>query len=317
MVSFTASDYECAVENVKGIVTSSPKPTRKFYTDFFPISLVNLPSPIQLPKQPNNQSAKKVKRKRIASRVMWISKLDLKKVDKEILQSDTGWLNDSIIDAAQILLKSVCPGNGFQPISVSSALVCDVQRAEFIQILNTGTSHWVTISTIGTDHPTVNIYDSLYSSASDQLQEQIASLLITPHSFIVLNFIDVQLQSGESDCGIFAVAYATALAFGQSPQHIHFDQKKMRKHLVECFENRKMTPFPMLRQRRMRRNVIKTRQEVAVHCSCRLPEMNKRMIECSNCKQWFHITCCKDVPNIAIKSRMPWFCCNCSVSVRV
>ena len=150
MVAFTASDYEYAVDdNVKGIVASSPKPTQQFYTDFFPESLNSIPSPIKLPKQPDNQSARKIKRKKIASRVMWISSLDLKKFDKKILETDTGWLNNSIIDAAQTLLKSAAGVNGFQPTSVVLDLVCDVQRAEFIQILNTGSGHWVTISTIG------------------------------------------------------------------------------------------------------------------------------------------------------------------------
>ena len=65
---------------------------------------------------------------------------------------------------------------------------------------------------------------SLYSSASDELQQQIASILITPHSSIFLHFADVQLQSGGSDCGLFAIAYATALAFGKHPQYSHHCQ---------------------------------------------------------------------------------------------
>ena len=51
--------------------------------------------------------------------------------------------------------------------------------------------------------------------ACDELQQQIASILITPHSSIILHFIDVQLQSRSSDCGLFAIAYATALVFGE------------------------------------------------------------------------------------------------------
>ena len=49
----------------------------------------------------------------------------------------------------------------------------DVQCTEFIQIL-AAQRHWVTTSTIDTNHPVVNVYDSLYSSASDELQQQIA-----------------------------------------------------------------------------------------------------------------------------------------------
>ena len=104
-----------------------------------------------------------------------------------------------------------------QKVSLGLTLIFEVQHGEFIQILNTGAGHWVTISTIGTDHPVVNIYDSVYSTACDELQQQIASILITPHSSIILHFIDVQLQSGSSDCGLFAIAYTTALVFGEMP----------------------------------------------------------------------------------------------------
>ena len=106
---------------------------------------------------------------------MWILELGLRKFDKEVLQSETGWLNDNIVDAAQILLKNVCPIQGLQKVSLGLTLIFEVQRGEFIQILNTGAGHWVTISTIGTDHPVINIYDSVYSTACDELQQQFAS----------------------------------------------------------------------------------------------------------------------------------------------
>ena len=157
---------------------------------------------------------------------MWIPELGLRKFDKEVLQSETGWLNDNIVDAAQILLKKVCPIQGLQKVSLGLTLIFGVQRGEFIQILNTGAGHWVTISTIGTDHPVVNIYDSVYSTACDELQQQIASILITQHSSIILHFIDVQLQSGSSDCGLFAIAYATALVFGEMPQNFVSTKRK-------------------------------------------------------------------------------------------
>ena len=191
--------------------------------------------------------------------------------------------NDNIVDAAQILLKKVCPIQGLQKVSLGLTLIFEVQRGEFIQILNTGAGHWVTISTIGTNHPVVNIYDSVYSTTCDELQRQIASILITPHSSIILHFMDVQFQSGSSDCGLFAIAYATALVFGEMPQKFCFDQKKLRSHLFKCLENKNVTLFPTLRKRRIRQSMIKAIQEVAIHC--RMPEMGKFMIECTNCKQ--------------------------------
>ena len=40
-------------------------------------------------------------------------------------------------------------------------------------------SHWVIVSTIGATHPTVHIYDSLFSQAGTKLQAQLAALLAT------------------------------------------------------------------------------------------------------------------------------------------
>ena len=54
---------------------------------------------------------------------------------------------------------------------------------------------------------------------------------ITQHPVITLKFVDVQMQSGTYDCGLFAIAHATALALGEQPGNYLYDQPKMRKHL--------------------------------------------------------------------------------------
>ena len=81
--------------------------------------------------------------------------------------------------------------------------------------------------------------------------------------------------------------------------------------LFKCLENKNMTLFPTLRKRRIRQSMIKAVQEVAIHCACRMPEMGKFMIECTNCKQWFHVSCYKNIPKKAFDSKKSWLCCNC------
>ena len=50
-------------------------------------------------------------------------------------------------------------------------------------------------------------------------------------------------QDGTADCGLFAIATCVSLASsGILPKK--FDQSKMREHLVECFENLNLIPFP-------------------------------------------------------------------------
>ena len=53
---------------------------------------------------------------------------------------------------------------------------------------------------------------------------------------IMINYVNVQQQSGGSDCGLFAIAFATCLCESQNPSLVYFCQKQMRSHLMSCFE---------------------------------------------------------------------------------
>ncbi len=174
---------------------------------------------------------------------MWIPELQLSSRGREILLSPTAWLTDSIIDAAQTLLKNATPVPGLQSVSCALTMTYDVQPGEFVQILNNGHGHWATISTIGTAHPNVNVYDSLYSCAGTHMKAQIAAVLATEKPQIILHFKDVPVQSGTYDCGLYAIAFVTALAMGEKPELFFFDQTKMRRHLFQCFERRAMQCF--------------------------------------------------------------------------
>ena len=72
----------------------------------------------------------------------------------------------------------------------------------------------VKTTTIRTSHPTVHVYDSLYSCARTHLKAQIAALMATE---IILKFMEAHIQSGTYDCGLFAIAFATALALRITP----------------------------------------------------------------------------------------------------
>ena len=51
----------------------------------------------------------------------------------------------------------------------------------------------------------------------------------------------MQEQSGASDCGLFAIATATAICNGQDHCMLEFDQFLMRK---QCFQKGAVLPFP-------------------------------------------------------------------------
>ena len=190
----------------------------------------------------------------------------------------------------------------------------DVEPGEFVQILNNGRGHWLTISTIGTTHPEVQVYDSMYMFANQCIVAQTASLLHTNHSAITLSFMDTQKQCGQCDCGLFAVAFATALVFGEHPGTHFFDQQGMRRHLWKCLERRQMSMFPVKKIRRGT-PTVKTTEDVEVFCVCRMPDMRSdddKWIECTKCKEWYHVDTCVKVSESVLQAvKEPWFCGNC------
>ena len=76
----------------------------------------------------------------------------------------------------------------------------------------------------------------MHASVSTKVKRQIAALLATQSKTIKLSFVDVQKQSGGYDCGLFALAFATALVNGTNPGRYLYDQRNMRKHLLECLQ---------------------------------------------------------------------------------
>ena len=75
-------------------------------------------------------------------------------------------------------------------------------------------SHWVTVSNIGFKLGIVNIFDSIPNNPkiSSHTKEQIAAILFSDKEEIQLQFKPVQVQHGNANCEVFAVAFATAHA---------------------------------------------------------------------------------------------------------
>ena len=118
------------------------------------------------------------------------------------------------------------------------------------------------------------------------------------------------MQAGGSDCGLFAIAFATSLCYGHSSGKFHFDQSAMCKHLVSCFERGQFDMFPIDRYRHSE-NKVKATKMIAVYCFCRMPELlRSEMIQCTDCKEWFHIDLCVTVDKKA--RSLKWQCIACS-----
>jgi len=58
-----------------------------------------------------------------------------------------------------------------------------------------------------------------------------------------------------ADCGLFAMAFATALAYGEQPGHFPFNQSKVRQHQLKSLQDGEITPLPLKKNRRNGRRV--------------------------------------------------------------
>ena len=116
-------------------------------------------------------------------------------------------------------------------------------------------------------------------------------MVMATSSQITLQWADTQKQKGTSDCGLFAIAAATSLCYGISPQYCTWEQEKMREHLSECFERGDLVFFPQLPAARGHKWYTRV-EEVEVFYQCRQPYAdNTFMAQCDSCSNWFHRGC--------------------------
>ena len=101
---------------------------------------------------------------------------------------------------------------------------------------------WIVASTIDSVNNEVYVYDSVYGS----LDKETVVLNLFQGSLLPVQMAEIQKQDGGCDCGLFAIAVATALAFRHNPRTLTFEQTFMRPHLIQCFEKGELILFPTI-----------------------------------------------------------------------
>jgi hypothetical protein len=165
---------------------------------------------------------------------------------------DNEMLNDNIINAAQELARTANPQlDGMQNVLLSSKdgdESFDSQPSEGAQIHHTRQAHWNISSSLGGK---VRIWDSYFSEPNIHVRRQMWLLYgdRQTNTAFEVTVMRQQQQSGGTQCGDFAIATLFELVAGVDPaqlNNVYWDQQKMRRHLKECLEQGKATPFPRL-----------------------------------------------------------------------
>ena len=159
-------------------------------------------------------------------------------------------LTDIEIDLAQRILKSQFPNiNGLRStlLQCKPCTAADQINENKLQIVFCkDRSHWILATTIGCEAGEVKVYDSIFSSLDKESLRTIMNLFSSENNKPRVRLSPSQRQKGSNDCGIFSIAVAVAVTFGLNPSKLHFQQERMRVHLVNCFTRELFSLFPVV-----------------------------------------------------------------------
>ena len=159
--------------------------------------------------------------------------------------------------------------------------------------------HWIATACSSTGK--VCVYDSSFTGRlTHSTEEQLVRFYkpLAKNGALMVTMVPVQQQLGSVDCGLFAIAFAFSAAREDSFSRLSFHQQGMRDHLVQCFQQQQLQPFPASQKRKEQKNRLKHIQ-IHLYCTCGLPESSDtQMIQCAMCQQWYHFRCMgiKDAP---------------------
>uniref|UniRef100_A0A1X7U0H8 Ubiquitin-like protease family profile domain-containing protein n=1 Tax=Amphimedon queenslandica TaxID=400682 RepID=A0A1X7U0H8_AMPQE len=157
-------------------------------------------------------------------------------------------LTDKHINAYQGLLKAKFPHikglySTLAPSSVQGGWI-----DSYIQILHCNGYHWIMASTISCDVGEVYIYDSLYRNITDETKHTLNKIFTVTTKY---HLPAVPTQKGVTDCGVFAIAFASYLAHGKHPNLLasqyHLDQDSLRPTLLSIFETKLISDFTFIK----------------------------------------------------------------------
>jgi hypothetical protein len=226
----------------------------------------------------------------------WLMVLGLTNDDLMVIDRQKQCLNDRIINAAQKLLKQKYPTfNGLTDTIVLAAghvTLSGQSDVPFVQIVHDERHHhWLVVTNINCNSDELLIYCCDHMTPSAECLVIITRFVKMRCRKLKLHVMNVARQSGATDCGLFAIAFAESLLNGMDPVNVLYRQSVMRSHLVKCLIDGNVVAFPTVSLRNNRKRAIRS-LDVELFCVCRSSNArNEPMIQCDDCSDWFHPSC--------------------------
>ena len=107
---------------------------------------------------------------------------------------------------------------------------CPSLQVVFVSVGKVG--HWIVLSTLSHKENKIEVYDTLQRWRTQII---IGQYMKFRSLFIIIKLVNLAVQKGSSDCGLYAIAILTTLAFGNDPAKYDCHQDEMRPYLKLCF----------------------------------------------------------------------------------
>ena len=157
-------------------------------------------------------------------------------------------LTDLEINFAQQLLKQQFKDiNGYCStlLQEKATNLTTSSMANRIQIIHCESRrHWILATTVNCKCDNVKVYDSLFHYLDKDSLRIVENCFRCENEVPQVKMMQCRKQQGGTDCGMYAIAFAVALAFGANPGRQNFKQAMMRAHLVRCFKSKQFSLFP-------------------------------------------------------------------------
>ncbi|KAJ3644124.1 hypothetical protein Zmor_026797 [Zophobas morio] len=96
-------------------------------------------------------------------------------------------------------------------------------------------------------------------------------------------FHKVRQQPNNTDCAVYAIAFATSLLHNRDPSKENYDHPKMRSHLLDIYSTTELLPFPIepsadaLRKRKVNKVTFQHKEHSAAALHMRKVRAQKKL----------------------------------------